>query len=201
MKFQTILVGALALLLSSSFSSKTSKSIIVIDAAHGGNDNGSVTPNISEKEITLSVAQKIKALNQDKDIEILLIRNIDEYMSIEQRSKKIQELKPAMVISLHANFTNADMTKSGIEIIVTEQNKHYKTSLLQANQLMKNWVEKGKNNTSVLNKNLHLLRDADCPAMAIEMGYISNETDRNYLMSAAGQEEIAKTISAFIVKQ
>jgi N-acetylmuramoyl-L-alanine amidase len=200
MKLYSVLLGIATLLFSTSFS-PSSKSVIVIDAAHGGSDNGSVTPNVMEKQITLSIAQKIKALNQDKDIEVILIRNQDEDMSLEQRNKKIQDLKPSLVISLHANFTNNDISKSGTEIFVSKQNKYYDVSSNQAQQLMKVWSGQGKTDITISDKNLNLLSKANCPAMAIELGYLSNEKDRNYLISNSGQEEIAKTINTFLAKQ
>ncbi|MES2478537.1 MAG: N-acetylmuramoyl-L-alanine amidase [Bacteroidota bacterium] len=200
MKLYRVLLGIAALIISTSFSPST-KSVIVIDAAHGGSDNGSVTPNVMEKQITLSIAQKIKALNDDRDIEVVLIRNQDEDMSLEQRNKKIQNLKPSLVISLHANFTNEDITKSGTEIFISKQNKHYDVSSNQAQLLLKVWTGQGKNDITILDKNLNLLSNANCPAMAIELGYLSNEKDRNYLMSNSGQEEITKTINTFLAKQ
>lgn len=200
MKLLSILLGITTLFISTSFS-PSAKSVIVIDAAHGGNDNGAATPNVMEKQITLIIAQKIKTLNQDKDIEVVLIRNQDEDLSLEQRNKKIQELKPSLVISLHANFSNSDIAKSGIEIIVSKKNKHYNISSDRANRLMKDWINEGKRNVSISDKELQILSNANCSAMAIELGYLSNEKDRNYLMSNTGQEEIAKTINSFLSTQ
>ena len=54
-------VVALVVLLSFSFSKE--KKIVVIDAGHGGNDLGANRNGISEKEIVLNIAKKIKALN------------------------------------------------------------------------------------------------------------------------------------------
>ena len=58
---RVISVVALGVLLSFSFSKE--KKVVVIDAGHGGTDLGATREGVSEKEIVLNVAKKIKALN------------------------------------------------------------------------------------------------------------------------------------------
>lgn len=198
MKKLISLISVTALFLSSSFTNIPSKSVIVIDAGHGGQDNGSIVNRVKEKDITLSIAQKIKTLNQRKDITLVLIRDKDEDMSLEARAKKIQELKPKLVISLHANYTDQDEDKQGLEVYVSKQSKFYTASLAQANKMVQSFKQDKELNIPVLEKNLLVLNAATCPAMSMELGYLTNDTERNYLASKEGQEEIAKKILAFI---
>ena len=201
MRLKNFTLGAIAILFACSFKNTPTKSVIIIDAAHGGTDNGATTPIAMEKEITLSIAQKIKSLNSNENIELVLLRDKDEFKSLDERTKIINGLKPAMIISLHTNFMVNNEEKSGVEIFVSKQNKHYASSLAHANKLQEVMMQKGKTNTVVMNKNLHLLRESDCDAMSVELGYLSNLQERDYLLSESGQTEIAQTINSFINKK
>ena len=42
--------------------------------------------------------------------------------------------------------------------------------------------------------NFMILKKSNCPAITLELGYLSNENDRNYITSEEGQNEIAENI-------
>ena len=59
---------------------------VVIDAGHGGADNGARSANgLKEKDITLSIAKKIAVLNSNEHINILLSRDNDQTISVRDR--------------------------------------------------------------------------------------------------------------------
>ncbi|PIE50940.1 MAG: N-acetylmuramoyl-L-alanine amidase [Flavobacteriales bacterium] len=161
------------------------KKVIVIDAGHGGEDSGVKTHSITEKEITLSIAQKIKKLNQNPDIEIILIRNEDHYIPLGERAKKINALKPNLVISLHAN-QHKNKTKKGKEIIINDKNQSKDLALKLKTQL--------KDANIITSNRLHLLRNVEFPVALIELGFLTNEEDKALLTSEAGQRQIAEMI-------
>ncbi len=113
--FRIASVLSLGILLSFSFLKE--KKVVVIDAGHGGTDLGANRNGIYEKEIVLNIAKKIKALNQNKNIEIILTRDDDSYPSLTDRTGKINELKPDYAISLHINNSIKEtVERSGMEV-------------------------------------------------------------------------------------
>jgi N-acetylmuramoyl-L-alanine amidase len=50
------------------------KITVVIDAGHGGSDNGATENNINEKDLNLAIAKDIKELNRNDNINIILIK-------------------------------------------------------------------------------------------------------------------------------
>lgn len=179
-----------------SFSPDTNKKIVVIDAAHGGKDDGARVSGVSEKEITLQIARKIKALQQNEDVKVVLIRDQDDFKTLAERVAILQQLKPSLVISLHANYAASDNAKKGIEAIISKENKHFDLSLRQALQLMTQMT--GDSAAKVSSNNLYILRQAPCPALSLELGYMTNPSDLQYLTSDKGQTEIAQKIVAYI---
>ena len=47
---------------------------------------------------------------------------------------------------------------------------------------------------------LFILKNALCPALLLELGYMTNAGDRNYISSESGQREIASKIMTLIVE-
>lgn len=166
------------------------KRTVVIDVSHGGDDRGSIYKDLNEKEISLRIAQKIKALNQNSNIEIVLTRDTDEFISLEDRAKMINELKPDFVISLHTNF-HQDKSKKGTEIYISENNKEKEKCKKLAQDISQSFENR---EVEIKNANFLLLRSVNYPIVLVELGFLSNETDRALLTSQEGQVELAHTI-------
>lgn len=80
---------------------------VVIDPGHGGSDNGAVGPTgLTEKEVTLDVAQRLKStLETQYGIEVLLTRADDQFVPLEKRSEIANQNGADLFISLHVNAT------------------------------------------------------------------------------------------------
>ncbi|MBB4806250.1 N-acetylmuramoyl-L-alanine amidase [Chryseobacterium defluvii] len=166
------------------------KEYIVIDAGHGGNDLGAVYSDHSEKQIVLDIAEQIHEINETQEkYEVILTRDSDEFKSLTDRTNRINDLSPVMVISLHVNRTpEKETTKQGHEIFVQSSEESKKIAGQITNKL-------GKCN--ITERNLHILRETKAPAVLVELGYINNTKDREYLTSKKGQKEIAQKFVEF----
>ncbi|MBI5893209.1 MAG: N-acetylmuramoyl-L-alanine amidase [Deltaproteobacteria bacterium] len=78
---------------------------IVIDAGHGGDDTGAIGPTgIKEKDIVLAVAKKLKdRLSKKFNAHIVLTREDDTFIPLEERTKIANENKADLFISIHTN--------------------------------------------------------------------------------------------------
>jgi len=183
-----ISVLALGILLSFSFSKE--KKVVVIDAGHGGTDFGASRNGISEKEIVLNIAKKIKALNQNPNLEIILTRDDDSYPTLTDRTGKINKLKPDFAISLHINNSPRETTDNkGMEVFVQENEVSKKLATKFSEKFQDSKIRTG---------NLHILRESKMPAILLELGFMNNPDERNYLASEKGQTETAEKILKFI---
>lgn len=169
-----------------SFTTFNDKKIIVIDAGHGGNDLGVSRDGVNEKEIVLDIAQRIQKLNKSEKVEIILTRDSDDYKTLVGRTDFINNLKPSMVISLHVNNSKNSET-SGHAIFAKP------ATVDLAKKLAAKFGD-----CKIEDANLHLLRNAESPAMLLELGYMSSEKDRNYLNSEQGKNETSQKILEFL---
>jgi N-acetylmuramoyl-L-alanine amidase len=77
---------------------------IVLDPGHGGKDPGASAFGIKEKDIVLQVAKKLAAkLKKDLGYEVILTRNDDTFISLEQRTAIANANGADLFISLHLN--------------------------------------------------------------------------------------------------
>ena len=199
MKNKFKILGIALTLFLMSFKPLKDKKVIVIDAGHGGKDFGFIVGSAYEKEIVGNISEKIKSFNRKEDTEIILIGNSDTIISIGARVEKINQLKPDLVISLHLSMSN-NKAVNGVQAFISEQNQHYEESLAHAEKLMQVVAEKDSKTGEVKKTNLLLLKDSLSPAVSLELGFLSNEADKNYLMSDKGQVKIAKRILTYLNK-
>jgi N-acetylmuramoyl-L-alanine amidase len=93
------------------------KIVIAVDAGHGGEDSGARGAAGSlEKNITLSIARKLKKIiDEDEQLRAVLTRDDDYFVPLHGRVVKARKLKADLFVSIHADaFTNPDAKGSSV---------------------------------------------------------------------------------------
>ncbi len=190
MKTLRNLLGAALLIITLSFTPTKNKTV-VIDVSHGGHDHGQQEHSITEKDIALQVAQKLQALSQDSSIKIILTRDSDAFVSLKDRVAFIEKQKPHYMISLHANGYKDEST-SGYELFYGDGDYHEASKKLASN--LSESLNIDLQSRGIKKASFYLLKNAVCPSVFLEMGFLSNPEDRAYLISESGQTAIAMAI-------
>ncbi len=89
--------------------SEKSTFTVVIDAGHGGKDTGAVDNGVKEKDINLGVAQALaqKIRKKMKNVKVVMTRDNDTFISLQQRADKANSAKADLFISIHTNSVDA----------------------------------------------------------------------------------------------
>ena len=88
---------------------------IIIDPGHGGVDSGAVDSHgIAEKEITLDIAIRLRKLLEKYNFQIVMTRETDSTVPINQRVALANIEKADLFISIHANWFKTPVTR-GVE--------------------------------------------------------------------------------------
>jgi N-acetylmuramoyl-L-alanine amidase len=98
---------------------------VVIDAGHGGHDTGTISPNgLREKDLTLDVARRLKAYIKRTyaDIDVVMTRDGDYFVALEQRTAIANARHADLFISVHANSSPAKAA-SGVETYFVNPDK------------------------------------------------------------------------------
>lgn len=89
--------------------------LVVLDPGHGGHDVGASSPTeLREKDVVLQIARRVQQRLQRAGIEVLLTRNDDQSVSLEERTAIANRSRGDAFISIHAN-SHEDVRVRGIE--------------------------------------------------------------------------------------
>src|SRR5574341_2202235 len=77
---------------------------IVIDAGHGGEPGTTSASGVTEKEITLDVALRLRRLMAEEPYEVLLTRETDRLIPLDKRVAFANENKADLFVSIHVNW-------------------------------------------------------------------------------------------------
>lgn len=170
--------------------------VIVVDAGHGGKDPGAVVGNILEKDIVLSVTNELKSLLDVRtDIKVYYTRTEDVYPTLEERCVLANEVDADFFLSLHCNSFISSYT--GTETLFLPGTD---TLGLNSFELAEIFQTTFTDNTAIDSykmkerDNLYVLKYTDMPAIILEMGYLTNSYDREYLNDYNYHDDLATAI-------
>jgi N-acetylmuramoyl-L-alanine amidase len=90
---------------------------ITLDPGHGGSETGATGRNgLQEKDVTLAVAHRLHRLLENRlGIRVLLTRDTDSYLSLDERTALANNNKSDLFLSIHAN-ASPRQTARGSEV-------------------------------------------------------------------------------------
>jgi N-acetylmuramoyl-L-alanine amidase/putative methionine-R-sulfoxide reductase with GAF domain len=93
---------------------------IVVDAGHGGWDLGTVGRHgLLEKDVVLEIAQRLgKLLESRLGSEVILTRNDDNYIPLDERAGMANHVQADLFVSVHANYSDLPSAR-GVETYYT----------------------------------------------------------------------------------
>ena len=114
------------------------KFVLVLDAGHGGIDGGAEGRNGAiEKDITLDFVNDLQtAFNDYDDIELLLTRDSDKFMSLSARVQIAREAEADLLISIHADsIRQRSLRGASIYTLSREASDEFASNLADAENL------------------------------------------------------------------
>jgi N-acetylmuramoyl-L-alanine amidase len=189
--------------------------VVVIDPGHGGSDPGILSPiGVPEKEITLSIALRLKDLLEEAGIEARLTREEDRFLSAEVRAEFANGAKGDALVAIHCNgwfdsgmeglsvgIPKGDDTEAEGELprwgrrssITTRRTELLGQILLEG---MKEAL--GFRNRGLKGAHYAMLEGATMPAVLVECGFLTNHEEGTALSDSATHEAIAQALSLAI---
>ncbi len=179
--------------------------ILVIDAGHGGKDSGALSRNEEyyEKNINLQILQDLKKLLNTENIKVYYTRTGDDTVYLRPRVELANEVDCDYFISIHCNG-NKLSSPNGTEVLYS--NKKFKG--VKSSDLAKLFSKEIDKTISLKNKgivkrhqeDIYIMDKAKVPMILIEVGYVTNYNDMNYLNQDKNRKAVAKGIYNGIMK-
>ncbi|PWM26156.1 MAG: hypothetical protein DBX44_00995 [Oscillospiraceae bacterium] len=173
--------------------SSVSKATIVIDPGHGGNDSGALgyLAAYPEKTINYGIATELADLLEAKGADVVLLDTKYNNYSLQQRVEMATQADPHLSISVHSNSSAYSASAAGTEAYYF----NYWSSGLA--QFSSSYIASVLNTTNRGQKfgYYYVTRTMQYPAILIETGFVSNQTEYHKLINEDYQQEIAQAIS------
>ncbi len=170
--------------------------LVALDAGHGGEDEGSSRAGVLEKTVNMQIVQEVEAQLGALGYQVLLVREGDEELSLEERVQIANEAGAHIYVSIHQNACEEKVSNvSGIEVWYNAE-KAEKGSERLAKLIHSDLVlyTQAKDRGIVEDESLVVIRETKMPACLVETGFLSNQAERELLITEAYQTRIAEGI-------
>jgi N-acetylmuramoyl-L-alanine amidase len=96
---------------------------IVLDPGHGGSDPGAIgSAGVREKDVTLDVARRVSPLLVRDGLSVLLTREDDRFVPLEDRTARANAFGADLFVSIHCNAAETH-ARHGVETYVLDTTK------------------------------------------------------------------------------
>lgn len=196
--------------------------VIALDAGHGGKDKGKINDrlHVNEKTFTLDVVLRLRKILERAGYKVVLTRSDDRFVELDDRPEIADRAHADVFVSVHFNSVESGAARvTGLEVFSLTPATQFSTDdatheasessrVFSPGNSTDNWNARlGYEAHRQLLADLHapdrghkrqrfkVLRLARCPAILIEAGYLSNDTEARRIATAAYRQELAQSIA------
>lgn len=180
------------------------KYCVVLDAGHGGSEPGAVYWNVKEKDLNLSITNKLASILQANNIGVIMARSSDTTVNLYRRSGYTKNNNVDLFLSVHNNAainSSANGTMTLYNPLI-QNKKGTLTSKLLA-QIVLSQLTRGlssKRLGAIKRTNLAVLRTSNVPAIIAEIGFMSNRNELLKLQTPKYQQKTAEALARGVLQ-
>ena len=172
--------------------------VVVIDAGHGGKDQGCAYGEMLEKDINLKLALLLRDELESADVNVEMTRDDDTFVYLNRRVEAAENAGADAYISIHVDSYPGDSSIEGITV-------HYQKGASGGKTLATNLHDELQDSAittirKTMESDLYVLRNTSMPAALVEVGFLTNKSDRRNLQSETFLEELAKQLCGGITQ-
>lgn len=182
---------------------------IIVDAGHGGMDGGtSAADGTKEKDINLSIARKLNLLLVASGYKTVMLRNDDALIGDNSlstiRARKVSDIRKrlevaesypeSILVSIHQNYYSVPKY-SGAQVFYSTNSPKSKILAQSIQDSVVNGLQPDNNRKiKSVGSDIYLLYNCTLPAVMVECGFMSNESEAEKLKTDSYQTQMALSI-------
>jgi N-acetylmuramoyl-L-alanine amidase len=163
---------------------------VVIDAGHGGHDNGGQWGRVYEKHLALDTAYRLEGKLKKLGYNTVMTRRSDYFISLPQRVRVGNSQPNEIFVSIHYNYTWKQEV-SGLETVYYGGEGHRLADFVHGSLIRRTRTVDRK----VKYARFYVIRNSSLPAILVEGGFVSNQAERGRMKSAWFRDTIAQGIA------
>lgn len=186
--------------------------VVVLDAAHGGDDTGShLDSGQFEKSVNLALSVRLRSLLAARGIQVITTREADTSVALDQRAATANHAGAAVCLSLHSSETGSGIHLFASSLAPAQPNRFMAWKTAQAAWITRSLGLAGAVNSALAHAGFSVtlgriplpgVESMTCPALAVEIGpqrdsdqKITTEPD-----NPAYQASVATALAAAVVE-
>lgn len=186
--------------------------IILLDPGHGGPDGGAGNKQALEKDIALDISLKVRDYLQEQGALVLMTRETDKDLADEDTRgysrRKVEDLKKRLkminntdndlFVSIHLNAIPSSRWSGAQTFYASQYKENAKAAKFIQDELRENLGNTTRKAKPI--NQVYILKHAKKPGVLVEVGFLSNPTEREQLKKEAYQEKVAASIYQGIIR-
>lgn len=186
------------------------RSVIILDAGHGGADGGAVSPDgVAESHINLAITQDLQAVLHLLGQATVLTRSGTDSLADPDcttvRSQKVSDTKNRValingveggcLVSIHQNTLPGHPSVHGAQVFYNS-NAPADSLAAAVQESLNSCINPGnEKGTKPIGKDVYIMSHAACPAILVECGFLSHTEETQRLQDASYQLKLAMVIA------
>ena len=175
--------------------------VLIIDPGHGGEDGGAVAADGTlEAELNLSIAQKLHGLASFCGVQTIMTRTGDHIdyptgaATISARKTADQKQRVALI-----NNTPNGVGPHGAQVLYARNPESESFGTAMHAKLIESLDPENRRVAAPISEDIYLMRNAACPAVLIECGFLSNPEELSKLKDDTYQMKLGMLmLSAYL---
>lgn len=186
------------------------QSTVVIDAGHGGEDGGAVSPaGNAESVVNLAVARRLDTILGLFGADVVMLRTEDvtldtshgstvrerKVSDLHNRVERVQAVPNATLISIHQNKFDGGAQYHGAQVFYASTDRSQELALFTQEVLRRALDPENGRKATKIPDSVYLMNHITCQAILVECGFLSNPSEDALLQTGGYQTKIAAALA------
>ena len=185
--------------------------VVLLDAAHGGDDPGGRLNTQSEKDFTLALSVRLRSLLAARGFQVITTRESDSAVDSDRRAEIANRVNAQACLSLHGSETGSGVHLFASSLAPANPSRIPAWKTAQSAWVTRSLALAGVLNAALLHAGISVtlgrtalpaIDSMTCPAIAIEIspGGASDSTPAASLEDSAYQARVAEALAAALLE-
>ncbi len=184
--------------------------VIVVDAGHGGEDGGAVSPDgVEESQINLAIARQVQDLLLLSGQPVVMTRTEDVSLDngeatvrkrkradLKNRAALVNGVQHATLLSIHQNSLPSSPVTHGAQVFWNQQGDAQELAQVVQDSLNLCINPGNEKHCKQIPSSVYLMKESKVPGVLVECGFLSNPQETNALQDITYQRKLALAITA-----
>jgi N-acetylmuramoyl-L-alanine amidase len=162
--------------------------VVVLDAAHGGDDTGAhLDSGQFEKSVNLALSVRLRSLLGARGIQVITTREADSFVDLNRRAEIANHANAALCLSLHASESGTGVHLFASSLPPAQPTRFMAWKTAQAGWITRSLALAGSVNSALTHAGFTVtlgriplpgIESMTCPALAVEVGPQSDSDNK-----------------------